>query len=307
MAGKTHFPATGAYRWAQFLSFYFDGATTGNVWFVNSATGTDSTGFGSSPEAPFASINYAVGQCVANNGDRVYVMPGHAETVAAGGTLALATAGVEVVGLGVGSNRPTITLAGTASTIPVSAANVTLRNVIVKVSITEVVSCFNVTAPFCTLDRVDFVETTSKKLIQFLVTSALGTDLVISNCKHHQGVAPVANSLWIQLIGADRAKITGNQFFLTTTNSASSSVIESDTTAPANILIANNWIVQLGGASVIPVKLVAATSGFVANNTVASPKTTIAGSIACASCYAAGNLAGHVVNTSGILEPAADA
>jgi hypothetical protein len=38
--------------------------TTGNVWFVGSAVSgaTDSAGYGRSPEAPFATINYAVSQ-----------------------------------------------------------------------------------------------------------------------------------------------------------------------------------------------------------------------------------------------------
>src|SRR4029077_5305854 len=126
------------------------------------------------------------------------------------------------------------------------------------------------------------------------------------NCTCHQSTASAANSLWISLVGADRAKILNNKFFLTTTNSASSSVIQSVTTAPVNILIQGNTIVHLGGTAVVPINLMTATSGFVSNNTVASPKTAIAGSIACASCYASNNLAGHVVNTSGILEPVAD-
>lgn len=283
------------------------GLTTGQRFYVDSVTGSDAAGYGTNPDTPCASISYALGLCTASKGDVIYAMPGHIETIAAGGSLALSKIGVSVIGLGIGSNRPTISLAGTDSVVAVSAAAVLLKNLVVKAGIDEVVKAFSITAAFCTLDAVDFVETTSKQLIQFLLTSALATDLVIRNCVHHQSTAPTANSLWIQLIGADRAKIVNNRIFITTTNSASSSVIESDTTAPVNILIKDNILVQLGGASTVPVKLVAGTSGFVEGNHVASAKTAIAGSIACASCYACNNYAGHVVNTSGLLEPVVDA
>jgi hypothetical protein len=283
------------------------GFTTGQRFFVHSGTGTDGVGFGAHPDRPCASISYALGLCTASKGDVIYAMPGHAETIAAAGSLACNKIGVKIIGLGERSNRPVITLAGTDSVIAISAAAVVLKNLQITCSIDEVVKAISVTAPFVTIDQVDYVETATKQLIQFLLTSALATDLVIRDCVHHQSTAPAANSLWIQLVGADRAKIVNNRIFITTTNSASSSAIESDTTAPVNILIKDNIIVQLGGTATVPIKLVAGTSGFVEGNHVASAKTAIAGSIACASCYACNNYAGHVVNTSGLLEPVVDA
>ena len=54
--------------------------TTGNIFFVDSgsATGADSVGAGRNPDLPFLTIDYAVGQCTANNGDYIIAMPGHA-------------------------------------------------------------------------------------------------------------------------------------------------------------------------------------------------------------------------------------
>ncbi len=282
--------------------------TTGRVLFVSSATGNNSAWNGkqgASPQFPFATIQYAMTQCRDSKGDVIYVMPGHAETIAASATLALSKIGVQVIGLGNRRNRPTITLNGTDSTIAISAASVTLRNVILLAGIDEIVSAITVTAAFVTLDAVDVVEVTSKQFIQFLLTTTAADDIIVINCTHHQSTAPAANSLWISLIATDRAKIVNNRIFITTTNSASSSVI-SVGTASVNILIQNNVIVQLGGTATIPINCVTNTSGFITGNTVASAKTAIAGSIACASCYAALNYAGHVVNTSGILEPGTD-
>src|SRR4051812_41694686 len=74
----------------------------GNVFWVQStsANAGDSAGKGRSPGAPFATIDYAVGQCTAGQGDVILVLPGHVETVTAAAGVALDVAGVSVVGLG---------------------------------------------------------------------------------------------------------------------------------------------------------------------------------------------------------------
>ena len=96
----------------------------GSVFFVGSAvTGaTDAAGYGDNPEKPFATLDYAIGQCTANKGDVIYVLPGHTETTTA---IAADVAGIRIIGLGRGGNKPTLT-ATTASTdlINVTAANV---------------------------------------------------------------------------------------------------------------------------------------------------------------------------------------
>src|SRR3954465_1858829 len=73
-----------------------------NVFFVQSTNGNagDSSGKGQTPDAPFATIDYAVGQCSANQGDLILVLPGHAETVSAAAGLALDVAGITVLGIG---------------------------------------------------------------------------------------------------------------------------------------------------------------------------------------------------------------
>ena len=101
----------------------------GDIYFVDSghAAATDSAGSGKSPDTPLATLDYAFGLCTASQGDVIYVMPGHAETTTA---MAWDVAGVKVVGLGFGRNRPTFT-ATTAATdlINVTAANGILENV----------------------------------------------------------------------------------------------------------------------------------------------------------------------------------
>jgi hypothetical protein len=109
--------------------FFGSQVTTGNTFFLDSgASGAaDSATKGGSKENPFATLDYAFSQCTASNGDIIYVMPGHAESTTAIGA---DIAGVSVIGLGVGRNRPTFT-ATTAATdlINVSAANIRIENV----------------------------------------------------------------------------------------------------------------------------------------------------------------------------------
>lgn len=105
--------------------------TTGLVFFVQATIGTDDTNRGTDPLRPFRTINYAVTKCRANKGDTILVMPGHSETLTSATSLVIDKAGVRIIGLGDGAARPTI-LFGTATTatVVVSAASVTLRNLI---------------------------------------------------------------------------------------------------------------------------------------------------------------------------------
>lgn len=99
----------------------------GEIYFVDSGSGSDAAGYGGSPDAPVASLDYAIGLCTASQGDVIYLMPGHTETTTA---IAVDVAGISIIGLGEGRLRPALT-ATTAATdlINVSAANVTIRNV----------------------------------------------------------------------------------------------------------------------------------------------------------------------------------
>lgn len=105
------------------------GSTTGNIFFVHSGTGNDSEGYGSEPDKPFATIDYAIGKCTANQGDRIYVMPGHAENLTSATSLVIDVAGIQIIGLGYGGNKPKLTYTtAAAATISMTAANVLFDN-----------------------------------------------------------------------------------------------------------------------------------------------------------------------------------
>ena len=153
-------------------------------YYVCSATGS-SANAGTTQDAPKATIAQALALCAASRGDIIVVLPGHAETIGASG-LAWNVAGVTILGIGNGTNRPTLTFSTTDAKVTISANNVTVQNIRCVVSIDDVVQLFSVTGTNVTLDTVDFSETTSMQALNFLTTTAAGDYLTIRNCLHIQ-------------------------------------------------------------------------------------------------------------------------
>lgn len=167
--------------------------TTGNIFFVDSGSSTngDTAGFGDSPDKPFATIDFAVGQCTASNGDRIYVMPGHAETIAAAADLAFDVIGIEVIGIGNGTTKPTITL-GTATTadVDIDAANVTLRNLRFVSDINSLAVVLDVNAANFECTDCDFVSSSAKEVVNFVNLATTVDDFIFRRCRFIQPTDP---------------------------------------------------------------------------------------------------------------------
>lgn len=133
---------------------------SGSIFWVHSGTGTNGAGFGQNPDAPVASIDYAVGLCTADKGDVIVAMPGHAETVSAAAGLDLDVAGITIIGVGNGSLQPTVTL-GTINTadIDVDAANITVEGIHFIANVQDITAAIDVNADDFTLRRCRFSET----------------------------------------------------------------------------------------------------------------------------------------------------
>lgn len=142
--------------------------------------------------SPFATIDYAIGQCTANRGDIIFVKPGHAETVSSAGAIAADVAGVAIVGLGVGSTRPTITFdTATTAAIAVSAANVALKNLILTANFADIVAPITLTtAKYFTLEGC-YIKATATNM-NFL--NVIDTDATTANA---DGLSVLDNK-WIE-------------------------------------------------------------------------------------------------------------
>lgn len=118
--------------------------------------------------SPFATLEAAINACTANRGDIIFIKPGHTETVSSATALNFDTAGVAIVGLGVGTNRPKFTLdTANTATIPVSAANMSIQNCQFFANFLSIAACFTLsTAAEFTVQDCYFKDTSS--ILNFL-------------------------------------------------------------------------------------------------------------------------------------------
>jgi hypothetical protein len=132
----------------------------GKVYWVDSGAGSN-TNKGTF-DRPFATIDYAIGRCAANNGDIIMVKPGHAETVSAAAGIDCDVAGITIIGLGNGEDRPTITFdTATTADMDIDAANITIQNLLFKVGVDSLAAMIDVNADDFTLIDCEYRENTS--------------------------------------------------------------------------------------------------------------------------------------------------
>lgn len=115
---------------------------------------------------PFATLLRAVNACSSNTGDVIVIKPGHAETISSAAVVLLNKAGIAVIGMGIGANRPTFTYTtATTANIPVTAANITLVNLLFIANFADIASFFTATGTTTPtdfmLDKCEFRDTSS--------------------------------------------------------------------------------------------------------------------------------------------------
>ncbi len=254
----------------------------GDIFFVDSGAsgGSDAVGFGKDPDSPFATLDFAIGQCTASQGDVIYVMPGHAETVATAAALDLDVIGIKVIGLGAGSLRPTFDLTDDAATVEVAAANVWIENLIFTASSDDVASCIDVNATYCTIKDCFFFEDTGSEAFTVCVlgaTSATSDFLSVINCEF---ICPdAAASAAVRLVGGQGNKVIGCTFNGDWTTGA----IDLDNTPTYNIISDNiiynadntndNCILASATATGICVRNLVANAAAQANQVTATAMT----------------------------------
>lgn len=205
-------------------------------WVSNNTTGLlagqrgGSDGNRGTFDSPFATLNYAMTQCVANRGDIIFIKPGHAETITAAGTIALGVAGVAIVGLGYGSARPTFTYttANTAA-INVTANNISIQNCVFTANFLSIAAAFVLTtAKNFTVQACTFNETSS--VLNFL------------NCIKSTGAANTVDGLTVTDSNWNGIGTTSVNSFVLSANTIDSATLLRNTvntarTADASILL----------------------------------------------------------------------
>jgi len=187
------------------------GRTTGNVFYVDSgSTHADDNGPGDRPDKPMATLDACIAKCTANNGDQIHVMAGHAEAVIAASGLDLDVAGIEIIGHGTGTTRPTITL-GTAATatVVVGAANITIRNLRFVCDINDLAIMLDVNFGNFAAHGCEFVSSSAKECFCFVDIATTKDDFLFDGCRFHQPTDPA---------GTDGNASTGCFYFVDSEN-----------------------------------------------------------------------------------------
>ena len=186
MSGKIRFANGGANDQAILDSFYLFPGVHGNVYFVDSVNG-NANGPGFAPGASaYATLAQALAVATASNGDVIYLCPGHVETITGAAGLTIALAGIRIIGLGVGRNRPTWSFTtSTAAQLIVSAANVLIENVVFDLTgITAIVAAISVTGADVSFVSCEFVISTGTNApVLGILTAATATRFRVENCR----------------------------------------------------------------------------------------------------------------------------
>lgn len=105
----------------------------------------------------FNTLTAALANVVADRGDLIFLAEGYAETITAAAGGAIAKAGVRIIGLGDGANRPTFTFTtATAASFDITAARVYIYNCIFTCGIDNQTAMVNVNTADVTFDTCEF-------------------------------------------------------------------------------------------------------------------------------------------------------
>lgn len=276
---------------------------SGSVFWVNSETGTDGAGYGQNPDAPFATLDYAIGKCTASVGDVIYLLPGHAENLATATAVNCDVAGVTIIGLGEGDLLPTFTTTAAAGSITIAAANVTIKNIRLVAGFatgTTKMITWAATGTGCTLDGVQFRDTsaTSEALIHISVAAAV-TGVTIRNCSFIGAAGTMSNS--IVFAGASTNTLIENCYFFV---DSSDDVIDHLAAASVNLVVRNCTVINCDtDAAGYCLRYKSDGTGIAYNNFFAYNKTDAEVSTGAGAWWFE-NYASNTIGESGKLDPA---
>ena len=234
----------------------------GNIFWVDSGSGSNTND--GTHVRPYATLDFAVGKCTANNGDLILVKAGHTETVTAAGGLDLDVAGITIIGLGNGSDRPTVNFTtAVGADMDVGADNITISNFLFTGGIDALTGPIDVNAADFTMLDCETKDVTGQAT-DFIVTDANASRLMIDGWTH-RGAAAAGGASALQIVGGDGATV--RNFFID--GNFDTAAIENVTTAATNLTInggANGSYIRNRNSADVCFTAVATTPGNVGPN-----------------------------------------
>jgi len=280
----------------------------GNIWWVDSTNttyGSDASGYGANPDAPFLTLAYAetAATAAANSGvdDTIFLMPGHTETLTGNPSLTLDVAGLKVIGLGGPTRKPALLIDGAATAhIVLSGADTVLENVTLKSGHADIAKAILVSAVGVTVRNCWFLENvaTENFLICVLGGGANACDyLTVEGCYAIQPDA--SNTHFISLPSNETGvKIRGNDLHGDWGTAAIGAAGDM-----AYITVKGNDIYNIASDADSCIELAGTNTGNVAFNNVSNAAAKN-NQITAAGCNMCENYAGiSADDTQGIYDP----
>lgn len=228
---------------------------------------------------PFATLDYAIGQCVANRGDRIYIKPGYTQSMTAADAVDVDIAGVTIIGLGRGNVVPKFTYDNSAGEFVIGAANIRIENLWFVPSVTGITKAIDVESGshFFQILGCRFADAEAAGTDEFnatIIVAAASTDGLIAGNYINMGEAGAVAG--ITITGAcHRLEITGN----TILGDYSTANINSITALQNDLIIQDNLLVNgvTSGLNTEPtIELLTGSSGVIRRNDSATNVATLA-------------------------------
>lgn len=279
-------------------------ATTGRVYFVNSATGQNNNNRGDAPDNAYASLAYAATKVRASKGDIIILMPGHTENVASAGAITLSTAGVRVFGLKSGAAWPIISFTtATTATVAISGAGTVVENVMfVYTAVDAIATGINITTSNVQFRNCRFLMADSTNQAAVAVTLGANSSFPrFTNCEfwapNAGATAAITGAVAINNPWIEDCDFDGN---------FSTAAINNATNAWTGLRVLRSRFNILGtGKAVVAV---AGTTGVIAHNFIQIAANIAAGgSMTAAGALKVENYAQETagIAASGVVDPAA--
>lgn len=224
----------------------------GQVFYVNNSSASLSAGQSQGSDGnkgtfnkPLATLQAAINRCISGAGDTIIIGPGHAENIASATALAINKANINIIGMGVGDNRPTFTLT-TANTakIVVSTANVSIVNCVFVANFLNIANLFDLTtAKGFNFDSCEVRDTSN--ILNFLnvfllsATDNANDGLRITQSRFYLTAASGVCNM-VSFRGAlNRCEISDNYYTALTTNAGAVLIVAAGK-AVTNLLVLRN-------------------------------------------------------------------
>ncbi len=237
------------------------------VLFVDSghtnALDADDTEHGHSFEKPLATIDYAIGLCTAGEGSIIFVAPGHNDPLG-NAQIDFNISDITIIGIGEGTNKPTVNYDHANSSVDIGANNIHLINLRFLPAITDVLVGVDietgVTGTIIENCVWDEGENAADEFVLSVDIKAGCNNTKITNCKFRTKVAAAGCTNGIQLNDAsdnviiEKCRLLGNY---------SNAAINGITGASTDVLIDDVTIKTADSATGI--KMYTGTTGIIRN------------------------------------------